>query len=80
MATLVGCTCDPKIVEVKIPVPTIVKINKPNKPVLESANMALTDSPDVKVKSMEIDHLQLLKLIESYDLIIDTHNNFKVNQ
>lgn len=75
---IVGCTCDPKIVEVKIPTPVIVKIAKPNKPILESANIALTDSPDVRVKAMEIDHLQLMKLIESYDLIIDTHNNFKV--
>lgn len=80
LATVVGCTCNPKIVEVKVPVPVIAKINKPHKPLLESANITPTDSPDVRVKAMEIDHLQLMKLIENYDLIIDTYNNFKVTQ
>ena len=78
---LAGCfPPKPEVVTVKVPTPVIIKIEKPVRPVLESEFLLVTDSPDVVVKALEIDILQLINYAESYELLIDTHNNFQIDE
>ena len=64
--------------EVLIPVPIVVKIDRPMRPLLTSSEISLVSFED-KIRAAEIDLSIMIKYSEDLERLIDAHDKTKPN-